>query len=93
MIRELLVRMDIEMSLGYLRGKRQGRTLIVGVESARGSLELKAHPTPDIHPKVVAMQHGWSESNANLLTDDELRDPISGYPAYRSVPCRVRKAG
>lgn len=64
----------------------------VKVESPRGSIELKAKLSEDVHPKVVAMQHGWNEANANYLTDDLARDPVSGYPALRSVMCRVIKA-
>ena len=63
------------------------------VESPRGSIKVKARLTEDIHPKVVAMQHGWSEANANCLTDDEARDPVSGYPGFRSVLCQVMKVG
>jgi len=66
---------------------------LVKVESIRGSIELKAKLTEDIHPKVVSIQHGWSEANANLLTDDEARDPVSGYPEFKCVLCRVTKVG
>jgi len=65
---------------------------LVKVESLRGNIKIKAKLTADIHPKVVAMQHGWDEANANILTDDEARDPISGYPGFRSVMCRIAKA-
>ncbi|MFC1979998.1 molybdopterin-dependent oxidoreductase [Chloroflexota bacterium] len=65
---------------------------LVTVESIRGSIKVKAKLTEDIHPKIVSMQHGWSEANANYLTDDKERDPISGYPGLRSVMCRVVKA-
>ena len=64
---------------------------LVKVESARGSITLKAQLTEDIHPKIVSIPHGWSEANANFLTDDENRDPVSGYPGFRSVLCRVKK--
>ena len=66
---------------------------LVKVESLRGSIEMKAKLTEDIHPQVVSIQHGWSEANANLLTDDEGRDPVSGYPGFRCVLCRVTKVG
>jgi anaerobic selenocysteine-containing dehydrogenase len=72
--------------LGIINGDR------VKVESARGSIELKAHISEDVHPKTVTMVYGWSEANANYLTDDMARDPISGFPALRSVMCRVSKA-
>ena len=64
---------------------------LVTVESPRGSIKLKAKVTQDIHPRVVSIQHGWSEANVNMLTDDEARDPISCYPGLKSVLCRVVK--
>jgi len=72
-------------SLGIAEGN------LVKVESLRGSIQLKAKVTEDIHPKVVSIQHGWSEANANLLTDDEARDPVSGFPSFRSLVCRITK--
>jgi anaerobic selenocysteine-containing dehydrogenase len=65
---------------------------MVRVESVRGEIQIRAKTTGDIHPRVVSIPHGWSgESNANMLTDDMARDPISGYPPFRSVLCRVNK--
>ena len=61
------------------------------LESPKGSISIKAHVTPDIHPAVLSMPHGWADASCNRLSDDMERDPISGYPAYRTVPCRVRK--
>jgi anaerobic selenocysteine-containing dehydrogenase len=65
---------------------------LVMVESMRGSTKLKAKLTENIHPEIIAMQHGWSEANANLLTNDEYRDPVSAYPGFRSVMCCLTKA-
>jgi anaerobic selenocysteine-containing dehydrogenase len=65
---------------------------MVKVESPRGNIALKARITDDIHPKVVSIQHGWSEANVNLLTDNEQRDPVSGYVGYKQVLCSVTKA-
>jgi anaerobic selenocysteine-containing dehydrogenase len=64
---------------------------MVIVASPEGSVSLKAKVTPDILPKVVSLQHGWAEANVNLLTAYQPFDPISGYPAFKTVPCRVRK--
>lgn len=64
---------------------------MVTVESPKGSIALKAKITPDILPQVLSLQHGWEEANANLLTDNEPHDPVSGYPAFKTTPCRVRK--
>jgi len=65
----------------------------VVVESPKGSITLQARVTPDIHSRVLSLQHGWDEANANILTDGEQRDPISAYPGLRTVLCRVRKIG
>ena len=63
------------------------------VESLRGSIELKASVTEDILPGAISLLHGWTEANANLLTDDGARDPVSGFPGFRSLLCNVRKVG
>jgi anaerobic selenocysteine-containing dehydrogenase len=65
---------------------------LVKVESPRGAIEMRAKTTGDIHPRVLSIPHGWSgQANANFLTNDIIRDPISGYPPFRSVLCRVTK--
>lgn len=61
----------------------------VTVKSPLGAIRLRARVTPDIHPRVLSLQHGWDEANANILTSDEDNDPISDYPAFRTVPCQV----
>lgn len=71
-------------------GISDGDTVLV--ESQMGSIELEATLTEDIHPSVISMQHGWESANCNLLTDDHNRDPVSAYPAFKSVMCRVKKA-
>lgn len=65
----------------------------VVLESPTGSITLKALVTPDIPPDVLSIQHGWEEANANLLTAGDPHDPVSGYPALKTAPCRVRKVG
>jgi hypothetical protein len=39
------------------------------------------------------MYHGFPSADANELIDPEYRDPISGYPGYKSLLCEVSKAG
>ena len=64
---------------------------MVTVESPRGGIRLKARVTDDIHPKVVCVPHGWSEANVNLLTESQVRDPISAYPPFRTGLCKVAR--
>ena len=61
------------------------------VESKRGELQIKAKLTDGIMPKVIHIPHGWVETDCNLLTDHEKRDPISGFPGLKSSLCSVRK--
>jgi anaerobic selenocysteine-containing dehydrogenase len=72
-------------------GIRDGEEVVV--ESPRGGIEVKARITQGLHPQVIRIPHGWSEANVNVLTDDGARDPISGFPAFRSLLCKVRKEG
>jgi len=78
---------DSAKRLGIAGGER----VVVG--SPKGSITLQAKITPDIHPQVLSLQHGWNEANANILTDNEQHDPISGYPAFKTILCQVRKTG
>ncbi|GAI63957.1 unnamed protein product, partial [marine sediment metagenome] len=78
---------DSAKSLGIADGDQ------VVVESPRGSIKLQAKITADILPHVLSLQHGWNEANANILTDNEPHDPISGYPGFKTTLCRVRKTG
>jgi anaerobic selenocysteine-containing dehydrogenase len=63
----------------------------VTLKSPKGSIRLKARVTGEVPPGVLSIQHGWEEANANLLTAFDPHDPISGYPPFKTVPCRVRK--
>jgi len=64
---------------------------MVAVETKTGSIKIKAKVTEDIMPQVVSIPHGWAQANVNILTDLDLRDPITGYPERNAVLCRVKK--
>ena len=64
----------------------------VFVESLRGRIKVTAKIMPSILPGVISMSHGWETANANLLTDDEDLDPVTGFPAARSLLARIEKA-
>ncbi|MFO0728906.1 MAG: molybdopterin-dependent oxidoreductase [Myxococcota bacterium] len=72
-----------------VRGIQEGDAVLVRTSS--GQAQFHAELTPDVHPEVVVVPHGWAEGNANLLTDVEHLDPISGFPAFRSRACAVQK--
>ena len=64
---------------------------MMNVESPRGSIQIKAKISDDIHSEVISVPHGWSQANVNLLTagDPKIRDPISAYPPFRAGLCSV----
>jgi anaerobic selenocysteine-containing dehydrogenase len=72
------------------RGIKEGD--FVTVTSPRGEVVVKAKITDKILKGVVQMPHHWpDEANANILTDDEYLDPISGFPAFKSQLCQVKQ--
>ncbi|UNC90847.1 molybdopterin-containing oxidoreductase family protein [Candidatus Contubernalis alkaliaceticus] len=82
---ELEVHGDTANSLGI-----EDRELIF-VESPRGRIQIRVKITDNILPGVISIPHGWDESNANNLTDDEALDPVSGFPPDRSFLARILK--
>jgi anaerobic selenocysteine-containing dehydrogenase len=70
---------------GY--GISDGKPMIV--ETKIGSLRLKATVTDDIMPDMISIPHGWDEAPENMLTYDMPADPVSGYPAFTGLLCRV----
>ncbi|WP_053983641.1 molybdopterin-containing oxidoreductase family protein [Niameybacter massiliensis] len=74
-------------ALGVVTGDR------VRVTSRIGSLEIKVlvlHEK-EIHPGSVQITHGWKDANVNLIMPDDRRDPISGFPALKSVEVNIEK--
>ena len=65
---------------------------MVMVESLRGGIKIKAKLTEDVHPRIVSIQMGWSEANANFLTSNETSDPVLGLTGMRASLCRITKA-
>jgi anaerobic selenocysteine-containing dehydrogenase len=80
--------MEIHPVTAETYGVRDGQR--IRVESLRGEIVIRARVTEDILPGVLSIQHGWEEANANILSDDENRDPTSAYPGFRSVLCRLK---
>ena len=62
------------------------------VSSPRGTVTFRAWVTDVVAPGVVHAFHGWAEANINDLMNDATLDPISGFPAFKSSLCQVRKA-
>lgn len=63
------------------------------ISTLRGSVTVLVHPTDSVPAGLVNLYHGYSEADANSLLDEDHLDPYSGFPAYRSTRCAVRKEG
>lgn len=83
---ELLVHPTVAQRLGLTHG---GRAAVV---TSLGRVELRVAVTTDVHVESVVMAAGWPDANPNRLIDGSRRDPISGFPAFRSAICRVEPA-
>lgn len=87
------------------RGIAAGQS--VRVKSRVGEVLAPVEITDDIRPGVVSLPHGWGHSvagtrlsvagefagvNSNLLTDEDLFDPISGTSVLNGIPVAVSVA-
>ena len=63
----------------------------IRLSTARGSVTVKANPTPVMPAGMVSLYHGYREADANSLLSWDHRDPYSGFPGYRCIRCRVEK--
>ena len=66
---------------------------MIGIQTPRGRIKIKARVTNDIMPGVVSVPHGWAAANCNLLLDSRVRDEVSGYITMRGNACRIVKLG
>jgi len=79
----------------------------VRVKSRVGEVVAPAEVTDDIRPGVVSLPHGWGHSlpgtrlgiageyagvNSNVLTDEDLYDPISGTSVLNGIPVALSPA-
>jgi anaerobic selenocysteine-containing dehydrogenase len=72
------------------RGLNQGDWALLSTR--RGAVRVRANLTETVMPGVVNIYHGRPEADVNTLIDPDYRDPISGFPAFKSLLCEVQKA-
>jgi anaerobic selenocysteine-containing dehydrogenase len=63
----------------------------VSLATPYGQIQVRANVTEFVPPGVVSMYHGFPGADANDLINPDYRDPISGYPGYKSLLCRIEK--
>lgn len=66
---------------------------LVRVVSEKGHLDIKVSikQSCELRRGVVEIYHGWEGCRVNLLTHDDINDPISGFPLLKAVPVRIEK--
>jgi anaerobic selenocysteine-containing dehydrogenase len=89
--------LEINTSDATKRGIECGDVVILMTEY--GSISLTAKLTSDICEGTVHAPSGgggshqvgaWPAAHINSIIPPELKDPISGYPSFKAVPCEVR---
>ncbi len=70
-------------------GVKEGDMIEISTE--RGAITVKVKPTMTVPRGLVNLFHGYSEADAESIMDENHLDPYSGFPAYRSTRCMVRK--
>ena len=65
----------------------------VRVISEVGALDIRAKVVhgAELRRGVVEIYHGWQECRVNFLTNDQVNDPISGFPLLKAVPVKIEK--
>ncbi|MBR2669840.1 MAG: molybdopterin-dependent oxidoreductase [Solobacterium sp.] len=89
--RSLLPEPSVEMSLED--ADRLGIELGDDVEIVTdvGALSFKAIPTATVMEGDVFIYHGYREKDINSILNGQNLDPYSGFPAYRSAYCNIRR--
>lgn len=67
----------------------------VRVRSRVGTIELPVTVTApnEILPGTLQITHGYRQANVNLLTHDDVFDPISGFPLMKAIQVQVESLG
>jgi anaerobic selenocysteine-containing dehydrogenase len=63
------------------------------VSSRVGAIELPITVTAanEILPGIVQITHGYRQANVNLLTPDDVFDPISGFPLMKAIQVSIER--
>jgi anaerobic selenocysteine-containing dehydrogenase len=81
------------------RGIGEGDKVLI--RTRRGEVQFWAEVSDKVAPGAVEVNVGggkpiqsecWRGCNANILTDFNNRDPISGFPVFKALLCEIEKA-
>jgi len=81
---------DINKDDASALGIEQGDDIIIS--TPKGSINVKANISDMALKGTVFMYHGYPEADVNTLIEADYLDPISGFPGFKSLLCKVEKA-
>lgn len=63
----------------------------IRLKTPKDAITVKANLTKTVLPGVIHMYHGYKDADVNQLIEADYLDPISGYPGYKSLLCKIEK--
>lgn len=63
----------------------------IEIATPKGAIRVLANVTGMVAPGVVHMCHGYQDADVNTLIEDDYLDPLSGFPGFKSLLCRIRR--
>jgi anaerobic selenocysteine-containing dehydrogenase len=81
---------DLNPEDGSRLGIKQGDQ--IKLSTPKGAIHVKANLTAIVKQGVVHMFHAYPDADVNTLIEADYLDPISGFPGFKTLLCRVEKA-
>lgn len=63
----------------------------IKISTPQGEISVKANLSELAQPGVVHMYHAYPDADVNTLFDSDYLDPISGFPGFKALLCKVEK--
>ncbi|MCL2493046.1 MAG: molybdopterin-dependent oxidoreductase [Clostridiales bacterium] len=65
----------------------------ISISTPKGRIKVKANISELVQTGVVSIYHDYAGADVNTLIEADYLDPISGFPGFKSLLCKVEKAG
>lgn len=62
---------------------------MVTIDTKNGSMQMRLRLNDKLAAGVVSVPHGWANANVNNLADLDVVDPVTAYPDFNQLLCRV----
>jgi anaerobic selenocysteine-containing dehydrogenase len=64
---------------------------LIRISTPKNSIQVKANLTQMVQPGVIHMYHAYPKADVNTLIEADYLDPISGFPGFKALLCKVEK--